>query len=72
MNISLVPAGEDGGATSDHRPQDHERSRLAALCRELGPERFTGLLAQTTDDTDLAETITSLLDQLDAPDTSGA
>ena len=40
--------------------------RLAAHRRELGAEPFTGLLAQATDDTDLADTITSLLDQVDA------
>ena len=42
--------------------------RLAAYRRELGPEPFTGLLAQAAGDTDLAETITSLLDQVDAAD----
>ena len=40
--------------------------RLAAHRRELGPEPFTGLLAQASGDTDLTETITSLLDQVDA------
>ena len=42
--------------------------RLAAYRRELGAEPFAGLLAQATDDTELAETITSLLDQVDAAD----
>jgi tetratricopeptide (TPR) repeat protein len=46
--------------------------RLAALRSELGPERFTGVLAQATGDTDLAETITHLLHQLNAGDASGA
>ena len=40
--------------------------RLAACRRELGAEPFTGLLAQAAGDTELAETITSLLDQVDA------
>jgi tetratricopeptide (TPR) repeat protein len=40
--------------------------RLAACRRELGAEPFTGLLAQAAGDTKLAETITSLLDQVDA------
>ena len=40
--------------------------RLAAYRRELGAEPFTGLLAQAAGDTELAETITSLLDQADA------
>ena len=40
--------------------------RLAAYRRELGIEPFTGLLAQAAGDTELAETITSLLDQVDA------
>ena len=40
--------------------------RLVAYRRELGAEPFTGLLAQATEDTELAETITSLLDQVDA------
>jgi len=39
--------------------------RLAACRRELGAEPFTGLLAQAAGDTELAETITSLLDQAD-------
>ena len=42
--------------------------RLAACRRELGAEPFTGLLAQAAGDTDLAEMITSLLDQVDAAD----
>ena len=41
---------------------------LAAHRRELGAEPFTGLLAQAADDTHLTETITSLLDQVDATD----
>ena len=40
--------------------------RLAACRRELGAEPFTGLLAQAAGDTELAEAITSLLDQVDA------
>ena len=40
--------------------------RLAAYRRELGAEPFTGLLAQAAGDTELAGTITSLLDQADA------
>jgi hypothetical protein len=39
---------------------------LAAHRSELGPERFTALLTQASGGTDLAETVTSLLDQLDA------
>jgi len=39
--------------------------RLAAYRRELGAEPFASLLAQAAGDTDLAETITSLLDQVD-------
>ena len=42
--------------------------RLAAYRRELGAEPFTALLTQAADDTDLADTITSLLDQVDATD----
>jgi len=42
--------------------------RLAAQRRELGPEPFTGLLAQAAGDNQLTETITSLLDQVDAAD----
>jgi tetratricopeptide (TPR) repeat protein len=42
--------------------------RLAAYRRELGPEPFTGLLAQAAGDTHLTETITSLLDLVDAAD----
>jgi hypothetical protein len=45
--------------------------RLAALRRELGSEQFTGLLAQATTGTELAETIASLLDQLDAAGAGG-
>jgi len=40
--------------------------RLAACRRELGAEPFTGQLAQAAGDTELADTITSLLDQADA------
>ncbi len=40
--------------------------RLAACRRELATEPFTGLLAQAAGDTELAEAITSLLDQVDA------
>ena len=46
--------------------------RLAAYRRELGTEPFTSLLTQAAGDTDLAETITSLLDQLDKTDDSTA
>ena len=46
--------------------------RLAAYRRELGAEPFTSLLAQAAGDTDLAETITSLLDQLDKTDDTTA
>jgi hypothetical protein len=42
--------------------------RLAGCRRELGAEPFVGLLAQAAGDTELAETITSLLDQVDATD----
>ena len=42
--------------------------RLSAYRRELGPEPFTGLLAQAAGDTHLTETITSLLNQVDAAD----
>ena len=42
--------------------------RLAAHRRELDPEPFTGPLAQAAGDTHLTETITSLLDQINAPD----
>ncbi|MGA8456990.1 MAG: hypothetical protein WB800_16430 [Streptosporangiaceae bacterium] len=43
--------------------------RLAAYHDDLGPERFGGLLAQAAGDS-LAETIMSLLGQLDPGDTS--
>jgi tetratricopeptide (TPR) repeat protein len=39
--------------------------RLAAYRRELDAELFTGLLMQAAGSTDLADTITSLLDQVD-------
>jgi tetratricopeptide (TPR) repeat protein len=39
--------------------------RLAAYRRELGAEPFARLLIQAADNADLAETITSLLDQVD-------
>ncbi len=42
--------------------------RLAAYRRELGAEPFTRILTQAAADTDLAETITSLLDELDKTD----
>ncbi len=42
--------------------------RLAVQHRELGPEPFTGLLVQAAGDAHLTETITSLLDQVDAAD----
>jgi hypothetical protein len=38
--------------------------RLAAYRDELGAGPFSGLLTQAAGDNDLAETITSLLDQL--------
>ena len=41
---------------------------LAAYRHELGAERFTSLLTQAAGDTDLAEMITSLLDQVDKTD----
>jgi tetratricopeptide (TPR) repeat protein len=44
--------------------------RLAAYRREFGPEPFTGLLAQAVGDTHLTETVTSLLDRVDAADDS--
>ena len=50
-------------------PQAENNLRsLSAYRRELGAEPFTSLLTQAADDTDLAETITSLLDQLDETD----
>ena len=42
--------------------------RLSAYRRELGAGPFTSLLTQAAGDTDLAGTITSLLDQLDQAD----
>jgi tetratricopeptide (TPR) repeat protein len=45
--------------------------RLAAYRDELGPERFEGLLAQTTGDADQAETIMSLLGQLGQAEDDG-
>ncbi len=45
--------------------------RLAAYRSELSPERFGGLLAQAVGDTGRSETITSLLDQLDATSIGG-
>ena len=41
---------------------------LAAHRRELGAKPFTWLLTQAADSTDLADTITSLLDQMDKTD----
>jgi tetratricopeptide (TPR) repeat protein len=46
--------------------------RLAAHRKELGPERFTSLLCETSGVSKLAETITSLLDQLDAAEPEDA
>jgi tetratricopeptide (TPR) repeat protein len=46
--------------------------QLAAHRGQLGPERFTSLLSQATGDTKLTDTITSLLGQLDAPETGDA
>ena len=45
---------------------------LAAYRRELGAKPFASILAQAANDGDLAETITSLLDQLDKTDGSTA
>jgi tetratricopeptide (TPR) repeat protein len=42
--------------------------RLGEYRRELGPEPFTSLLASTAENTDLADVITPLLDQLDNSD----
>jgi hypothetical protein len=44
--------------------------RLAAYRSELGVAPFIRLLTQAASDTDLAETVTFLLDQLDAADGS--
>jgi tetratricopeptide (TPR) repeat protein len=44
--------------------------RLAAHRAELGSEQFTGLLTRATDDTELAKVIPSMLDQLDAAESS--
>ena len=41
---------------------------LAAYRLDLGAGPFTSIMAQAADDTDLAETITSLLDQADKTD----
>ena len=41
---------------------------LAAYCLEIGAGSFTSILTQAADDTDLVQTITSLLDQLDETD----
>ena len=46
--------------------------RLAAYRRELGAKPFTSLLTHAAGDTDLAETITSLVDQFEAYDDSTA
>ena len=46
--------------------------RLSALRRELGVGPFTSLLAETVGDTELAETVTSWLDQWDNADDSPA
>jgi len=45
--------------------------RLAACRDDLGQEQFTALLTQATGDTGQAQTIMSLLDQLDATATPG-
>jgi tetratricopeptide (TPR) repeat protein len=45
---------------------------LAAHRRELGAEPFTRLLSQAVGNTDLADTITSLLDQVDKTDSRTA
>jgi tetratricopeptide (TPR) repeat protein len=41
---------------------------LAAYRRELGTDQFTRLLTQVADKTDLVNTVTSLLDQVDRTD----
>ena len=46
--------------------------RLGPYRRELGAGPFTSLLTQAAGDTDLAETITALIDQLDKTDDSKA
>jgi tetratricopeptide (TPR) repeat protein len=51
---------------------DNNLRRLAAYRRELGAGPFTSLLTQVAGGTDLAETITSLLGQLDETDDSTA
>jgi tetratricopeptide (TPR) repeat protein len=51
---------------------DNNLRRLAAYRRELGAGPFTSLLTQAAGGTDLAETITSLLAQLDKTDDSTA
>ena len=54
-------------------PQARNNLRsLTAHRRELGAEAFTRLLVQAAGDTDLAETITSLIDQLDKTEGSTA
>jgi len=45
--------------------------RLAGHRRELGPQRFTGLLSEATGDAGLTDAITALLDRLDAAKTGG-
>jgi len=48
--------------------QEDSVRHLAMIRGELGPDRFCVLLANATGDTDQAEKITALLDQLDAAD----
>jgi len=47
-----------------HRHRNNLR-RLSAFRRELGTGPFTSTLAETVSDTELAETVTSWLDQWD-------
>jgi len=49
----------------------NDLGRLASLRRELGPHRFTALLAEATDDTELAGAPPGLLDQADAAGSDG-
>ena len=54
-------------------PQARNNLRyLATHRRELGAEPFTSLMTQAAGDTDLAEAVTSLLDELDKTDDSTA
>ena len=46
----------------------HDLRGLSAYRREIGNESFSSTLLQATGDADLAKTISSLLDQVDAAD----